>query len=114
MAASLPSYHEAITRLDWLQPVAPYVRFADYRALCLVSRRFWAVFAPRLWTNLLRSARLSGLQSGDGKYCRKATLPPAPVFDRLSLAAAAAGVKQVTCHDASCGKLVAGNSNSTQ
>lgn len=67
--ASLPSYHEATARPDWICLVAPYVPFGDYRSLCLVSRRFWGEFAPRLWGNLLRSARLAGLDPGDGEYC---------------------------------------------
>ncbi|UKZ81881.1 hypothetical protein TrVFT333_009657 [Trichoderma virens FT-333] len=45
----LPTYQQATTRPDWLQLAAPYIAFADYPSLCRVSRRFWSVFAPRLW-----------------------------------------------------------------
>ncbi|POR34582.1 Leucine rich repeat domain containing protein [Tolypocladium paradoxum] len=62
---SLPSYQEATTRPDWLGLVAPYVQFADYRSLCLVSRRSWLLFAPRLWADLFAAVRLSGLDPGD-------------------------------------------------
>ncbi|PNY29211.1 Leucine rich repeat domain containing protein [Tolypocladium capitatum] len=62
---SLPSYRQATTTPDWLGLVAPYVRFADYRSLCLVSRRSWLIFAPRLWADLFAAARLSGLDPGD-------------------------------------------------
>lgn len=78
--ASLPSYHEAVARPHWLDVAAPYVRFADYHALCLVSRRCWAVFAPRLWGNLLVAARLRGLDPGDGTcspYVQTLTRSPA-------------------------------------
>ncbi|KAI9170927.1 Leucine rich repeat domain containing protein [Paramyrothecium foliicola] len=61
----LPSYEEATARLDWLDLVAPYVRFADYRALCLVSSHLWRVFAPRLWRDPLWSVRQFGLDPGD-------------------------------------------------
>lgn len=64
---SLPSYQEATSRLDWVALVAPYCRFADYRALCLVNRRFNKVFARLLWMDLLKAARLSGVDPGDGK-----------------------------------------------
>ncbi|KAF7551530.1 hypothetical protein G7Z17_g4938 [Cylindrodendrum hubeiense] len=63
--ASLPSYHEATARPDWLHLVAPFVTPRDYPALCLVDTRFWHVFAPRLWLNVLLAARQAGLQSGD-------------------------------------------------
>ncbi|KPM45594.1 hypothetical protein AK830_g868 [Neonectria ditissima] len=63
--ASLPSYHEATARPDWLHLVAPFVVPSDYPALCLVGRHFWHVFAPRLWLNVFMSARQAGLQSGD-------------------------------------------------
>ncbi|KAH7133360.1 hypothetical protein B0J13DRAFT_99993 [Dactylonectria estremocensis] len=65
MMENLPSYHEATTRLDWLHLVAPFVASRDYPALCLVNGRFWHVFAPRLWFDLLLAVRHAGLQSGD-------------------------------------------------
>jgi hypothetical protein len=65
--ASLPSYEEATSRLDWLGLVAPFVEFSDYKILCLVNRRFWHVFAPRLWRDLLVAVRQAGLDPGDGE-----------------------------------------------
>ncbi|KAI5458149.1 leucine rich repeat domain protein [Mariannaea sp. PMI_226] len=62
---SLPSYHEATSRPDWLALAVPFVPPCDYPAACLVNRRFWSVFAPRLWSNVLRTVRRAGLQSGD-------------------------------------------------
>ncbi|KAJ6439487.1 leucine rich repeat domain-containing protein [Purpureocillium lavendulum] len=63
--AALPSYQEATSRPDWLRLTAPYVRFDDYRSLCLVSRRSWRIFAPCLWADLLRAVRRAGLDPGD-------------------------------------------------
>ncbi|KAH7153080.1 hypothetical protein EDB81DRAFT_931451 [Dactylonectria macrodidyma] len=65
MMEYLPSYHEATTRPDWLHLVAPFVAPRDYPALCRVNGRFWHVFAPRLWSDLLLAVRHAGLQSGD-------------------------------------------------
>lgn len=65
---TLPSYQAATTRIDWLAVVAPYVRFADYYALCLVDHRSWRIFAPRLWVNILRAVRRRGLNPSDGKW----------------------------------------------
>lgn len=64
----LPTYHEATARADWLALAGPYVQFADYRALCLVSRRFWRVFAPRLWGDILDSAARLGLDPAEGEF----------------------------------------------
>ncbi|GJN84573.1 leucine rich repeat domain-containing protein [Purpureocillium lilacinum] len=61
----LPSYKEATAKPDWLRLVAPYVRFDDYRSLCLVNRRSWRIFAPCLWADLLRAVRRAGLDPGD-------------------------------------------------
>jgi hypothetical protein len=47
----LPSYQEATKRPDWLALVAPYVPIRDYARLCLVSKRFFDEFAPRLWND---------------------------------------------------------------
>ena len=63
----LPSYKEATAKPDWLRLVAPYVRFDDYRSLCLVNRRSWRIFAPCLWADLLRAVRRAGLDPGDGE-----------------------------------------------
>jgi hypothetical protein len=47
----LPSYQDATTRPDWLDLVAPYIPIGQYARLCLVSRRFYHQFAPRLWND---------------------------------------------------------------
>lgn len=65
--AALPSYHEATARPDWLALAAPYVAWADLASLCLVCRRAWALFAPRLWADLLTAVRRCGLPPGDGE-----------------------------------------------
>ncbi|EEU44112.1 uncharacterized protein NECHADRAFT_30392 [Fusarium vanettenii 77-13-4] len=54
--ASLPSYQEAVS-VDWLRLVAPYISPRDYAALCRVNRRFWDMFAPRLWRDVAQSGR---------------------------------------------------------
>ncbi|KAF7559293.1 hypothetical protein G7046_g4866 [Stylonectria norvegica] len=59
--ASLPSYHKATVRTDWLQLVAPYIAFGDYPALCRVNRRFWGIVAPLVWADVIKSARRTGL-----------------------------------------------------
>ncbi|KAI6780820.1 uncharacterized protein J7T54_007299 [Emericellopsis cladophorae] len=68
MASLLPSYAEATTRPDWVPVIAPYVDFPDYHSLCLVSRRFWAIFAPRLWRDLLISVRRAGVDPSDDAH----------------------------------------------
>ncbi|KAF3361039.1 hypothetical protein VdG1_01048 [Verticillium dahliae VDG1] len=57
-----PSYQDAISRLDWLALVAPYVAVTDYPHLCSVNSHFCSVFAPRLWNDPLRSVRVLGLE----------------------------------------------------
>ncbi|KAM7220882.1 hypothetical protein V8F06_003776 [Rhypophila decipiens] len=52
-----PSYLDATRRQDWLELVAPHVSVRDYPALCLVSKRFYDIFAPRLWHDPLTAAR---------------------------------------------------------
>jgi hypothetical protein len=47
----LPSYQDAIARVDWLDLVAPYMNVKHYARLCRVSKRFYAQFAPRLWND---------------------------------------------------------------
>lgn len=49
----LPSYQDAIKRPDWLGLVAAYVPIGNYARLCLVSKRFYDQFAPRLWNDPL-------------------------------------------------------------
>ncbi|VUC20609.1 unnamed protein product [Clonostachys rosea] len=62
---ALPSYHEATTRLDWLDFVAPYIQFSELSSLCLVSRRFWKALAPLLWADLLTAVSQTGLDPSD-------------------------------------------------
>ncbi|KAJ2903416.1 hypothetical protein MKZ38_009993 [Zalerion maritima] len=62
--AALPSYSEAISA-DWLPIVAPYVPAKYYAVLCLVSRRWYEEFAPRLWRDPLRTSRELGLDPND-------------------------------------------------
>ncbi|WYZ37058.1 hypothetical protein EsH8_II_000564 [Colletotrichum jinshuiense] len=63
--AELPSYQDAVSRLDWLGLVAPYVEDKDVAQLCSVNRRFYAVFAPRLWNDPLVAIRRLGLDPSD-------------------------------------------------
>ncbi|KAJ4410020.1 hypothetical protein N0V82_009325 [Gnomoniopsis sp. IMI 355080] len=53
MENQLPSYQQATGTQDWLGVVAPYVGVHDYRTLCLVSKRFNAVFTPCLYRSPL-------------------------------------------------------------
>jgi hypothetical protein len=87
--ASLPSYAEATTRPDWVPWVASHVDPKDYYALCLVSRRFWDAFAPRLWRDLLVSVRRVGVDPSDGMSATSLLLPvPATVSTWRSVPAA--------------------------
>lgn len=63
-----PSYEDVVTtaRLGWAALAAPYVRAPDYPSLCLVSRRFYEVFAPLLWRDPLVTIRDLGLDPADG------------------------------------------------
>jgi hypothetical protein len=66
-----PSYEQAITNGGqgwWLELVVPYVSVGDYPSLCLVSRRFYDVFCPRLWKDPLVTVRILGLDPGNGSY----------------------------------------------
>ncbi|KAJ9138670.1 Leucine rich repeat domain containing protein [Pleurostoma richardsiae] len=62
--AHLPSYQEA-TSQDWLEVVSPYIPLRDYRTLCLVSKRFYEQFAPRLYNSPLAIVRALGLDPND-------------------------------------------------
>ncbi|KNB11105.1 hypothetical protein FOXG_11129 [Fusarium oxysporum f. sp. lycopersici 4287] len=62
--ASLPSYQDAVSP-DWLPLVAPYVSPEDYPALCGVNRRYWDVFAPRIWSRIPRSDTVTGLDDAE-------------------------------------------------
>ncbi|KAJ5016340.1 hypothetical protein K4K57_011729 [Colletotrichum sp. SAR 10_99] len=61
----LPSYQDAVSRLDWLELVAPYVEYKDFSSLCSVSTHFYAIFAPRLWNDPLVAVRRLGLDPSD-------------------------------------------------
>ncbi|KAI8208326.1 hypothetical protein KHU50_006266 [Colletotrichum sp. SAR 10_65] len=61
----LPSYQDAVSRLDWLELVAPYVEYKDFSSLCSVSTHFYATFAPRLWNDPLVAVRRLGLDPSD-------------------------------------------------
>ncbi|KAI0448997.1 hypothetical protein F5B21DRAFT_75994 [Xylaria acuta] len=62
---TLPSYSEATTRLDWLSLVAPHVPASGWTCCCLVDRRFYDRFAPRLWRDPLVTVRQLGLHPND-------------------------------------------------
>ncbi|KAH8166587.1 hypothetical protein CIB48_g1689 [Xylaria polymorpha] len=62
---SLPSYSEATTRLDWLSLVAPHIPASGWTSCCLVDRRFYDRFAPRLWRDPLVTVRQLGLHPND-------------------------------------------------
>lgn len=74
--AELPSYQDAVSRLDWLGLVAPYVEDKDVAQLCSVNRRFYAVFAPRLWNDPLVAIRRLGLDPSDGTFVSAHTRQP--------------------------------------
>ncbi|KXJ96337.1 hypothetical protein Micbo1qcDRAFT_229272 [Microdochium bolleyi] len=61
----LPSYQEAIAEADWLGLAASYVPTACLPKCCLVSRRFYKHFAPRLWQDPLSTIRRLGLDPND-------------------------------------------------
>ncbi|GAP83654.1 putative leucine rich repeat domain-containing protein [Rosellinia necatrix] len=61
----LPSYSEATSRQDWLSLVAPYVSASRWACCCLVDRRFYHHFAPRLWRDPLAVVRQLGLHPND-------------------------------------------------
>lgn len=74
-----PSYHDATKRPDWLELVAPRVPVREYARLCLVSRRFYDQFAPRLWNDPLSAATLLN-RDNNGQYT-----PPHPRVVRAYL-----------------------------
>jgi len=63
----LPSYHEATAEVDWLGLVGSYLQMRSLPACCLVNRRFYRLFAPRLWQDPLCAIRQLGLNPNDGK-----------------------------------------------
>jgi hypothetical protein len=66
-----PSYREATERQDWLPLVAPYISLRDHASLCLVSRRFYRHFAPRLWNDPVAVLRVLRPRAD----CDEGTLP---------------------------------------
>lgn len=68
----LPSYQDATTRPDWLELVAPYVPVREYARLCLVSKRFYHQFAPRLWNDPLTALSILGRDKGQ---CSDSLIP---------------------------------------
>ncbi|KAL3606810.1 hypothetical protein FPOAC2_01776 [Fusarium poae] len=62
--ASLPSYQDAVSP-DWVRLVITYLSPNDFVALCRVNRRFWEIFAPRIWGRLpgTSSDRIAGCDS---------------------------------------------------
>ncbi|KAI3327846.1 hypothetical protein HD806DRAFT_531182 [Xylariaceae sp. AK1471] len=92
----LPSYSEATSRLDWLSLVAPFVPASSWTPCCLVDRRFYNHFAPRLWQDPLVTARQLGLHPNDDlawyrrfihKYARSARLGTRCMVKSLDLRA---------------------------
>lgn len=79
----LPSYQDAIRRKDWLDVVAPYALISDYHNLCLVSRRFYNRFAPRLWKDPIRMIRELGLSRDNGKSWLGPRIEADPIADFL-------------------------------
>ena len=65
--ASLPSYQDAVSA-DWLHLVAPYISHQDVPSLCRVNRRFWETFAPRIWSTIPRSDKITDGDSEDGEF----------------------------------------------
>lgn len=87
----LPSYSEATRPRDWLDTIAPYVHVADYTNLCLVSSRFYARFAWRIWEAPLatlgpdRRCRFWATVLGPAFRVRGATLDLVLTLDLRSL-----------------------------
>ncbi|OTB13422.1 hypothetical protein K445DRAFT_304158 [Daldinia sp. EC12] len=61
----LPSYKRATTAPDLLDLVAAYIPVVDWTRCCLVDRRFYRQFAPRLWQDPLVTIRHLGLHPND-------------------------------------------------
>ncbi|KAI1652038.1 uncharacterized protein F4817DRAFT_1660 [Daldinia loculata] len=62
---TLPSYGRATTAPDLLDLVASYIPVKDWPRCCLVDRRFYRQFAPRLWQDPLVTIRCLGLHPND-------------------------------------------------
>lgn len=65
-----PSYQDATKRPDWLELAAEYIPLREYARLCLVARRFYHQFGPRLWNDPLTAA---GILNRDNGECRLRT-----------------------------------------
>ncbi|KAI0384706.1 hypothetical protein F5Y04DRAFT_247629 [Hypomontagnella monticulosa] len=65
MMETLPSYEDAISSPDWLDLVAAYIPIVDWPKCCLVDRRFYGQFTPRLWQDPLVTIRQLGLHPND-------------------------------------------------
>ncbi|KAL2135791.1 hypothetical protein VTI74DRAFT_6857 [Chaetomium olivicolor] len=63
-----PSYQDATTTPDWLELVARSIPIREYARLCLVSRRFYRHFAPRLWNEPLAVAGMLCQDSYDPEW----------------------------------------------
>ncbi|KAI1135824.1 hypothetical protein F5Y05DRAFT_162374 [Hypoxylon sp. FL0543] len=61
----LPSYEQAVANPDWLDLAAGFVPIVDWPRCCLVDRRFYSRFAPRLWQDPLVAIRRLGLHPND-------------------------------------------------
>ncbi|KAI0095644.1 hypothetical protein F4814DRAFT_181462 [Daldinia grandis] len=62
---TLPSYERATTAPDLLDLVVSYIPAKDWPRCCLVDRRFYRQFAPRLWQDPLVTIRHLGLHPND-------------------------------------------------
>ncbi|KAI1825731.1 hypothetical protein F4861DRAFT_163452 [Xylaria intraflava] len=80
---TLPTYGEATSKQDWLSLVVSFVPISSWTSCCLVDRRFYNHFAPRLWQDPLVIIRQLGLHPNDDiswykrfiyKYARPARL----------------------------------------
>ncbi|KAK0612855.1 hypothetical protein B0T17DRAFT_602476 [Bombardia bombarda] len=63
-----PSYQDATKQPDWIELVAPYIDPRDHRSLCLVSKRFYGLFALRMWNDPFATALAFGLQRRKSKW----------------------------------------------
>lgn len=53
MEDQLPSYPQATATQDWLDLIAAYVDIHDYKNLCLVNKRSYAIFSLRMFRSPL-------------------------------------------------------------
>ena len=69
-----PSYEEAIRQKDWVEFVAPYLDICEYAKLCRVSKKFYAIFAIRLWKDPLAILRELRRDTATGERLARSTL----------------------------------------